>query len=132
MGIKFNNLNKLFHIKSKNTSYVFNVLETGHLAHLYWGKKINSDNIDYLIKKRHCGSFLADLDNIDNMHLEAIPQEYPSFGNPDLRSPAIHIKLVNGTTVTDFRYSSHEIFKVKKSFKVYQQHILRKKKKLKL
>lgn len=113
MGIRFNEQNKLFNIESKNTSYILNVLETGHIAHLYWGRKINSNKIDYLIKKRQCGSFLADLDNIDDFHLEAVPQEYPSYGNPDLRSPAIQIKLSNGTTVTDFRYDSHKIFKGK-------------------
>ena len=113
MGIRFNEQNKLFNIESKNTSYILNVLETGHIAHLYWGRKINSNKIDYLIKKRQCGSFLADLENIDDFHLEAVPQEYPSYGNPDLRSPAIQIKLSNGTTVTDFRYDSHKIFKGK-------------------
>ena len=113
MGIRFNEENKLFNIESKNTSYILSVLETGHLVHLYWGRKINSDKINYLIKKRQCGSFLADLDNIDDFHLEAIPQEYPSYGNPDLRSPAVQIKLGNGTTVTDFRYDSHKIFKGK-------------------
>lgn len=114
MGIRFNKENKLFNIESKNISYVLRVLETGHIVHLYWGRKINSNKIDYIIKKRQCGSFLADLDNIDTLHLEAIPQEYPTYGNPDLRSPAIQIKLPNGTTVTDFRYYSHKIFKGKK------------------
>lgn len=113
MGIRFNEQNKLFNIESKSTSYVLSVLETGHLVHLYWGRKINSDKINYLIKKRQCGSFLADLDNIDNFHLEAVPQEYPSYGNPDLRSPAVQVKLGNGTTITDFRYDSHKIFKGK-------------------
>ena len=91
------------------------VLETGHLINLYWGRKINSNKIDYVVKKRPCGSFLADLDNVDALHLEIIPQEYPSYGNPDLRSPAVQIKLSNGTTVTDFRYYSHEIYNGKKA-----------------
>ena len=117
MGILFNKENGLFHIKSKKTSYVMRILETGHLINLYWGKKINSNKIDYVVKKRPCGSFLADLDNIDSLHLEVIPQEYPSYGNTDLRSPAIQIKLENGTTVTDFRYHSHEIYNGKKGLK---------------
>ena len=49
--------------------------------------------------------------------MEALTQEYPSYGNPDLRSPAIQIKLYNGTTVTDFRYESHEIYKGKRNLK---------------
>ena len=117
MGIRFNKENRLFNIESKNTSYVLRVLETGNIVHLYWGRKVNSNRIDYIVKKRQCGSFLADLDNIDDLHLEVIPQEYPSYGNPDLRSPSVQIKLANGTTVTDFRYDSHEIFKGKKKLK---------------
>ena len=117
MGIIFNDENRLFHIQSEKTSYVLRVLETGHLVNLYWGRRINSNRIDYIIKKRQCGSFLADLDNIDSLHLEAIPQEYPSYGNPDLRSPAIQVKLSNGTTVTDFRYDSHKIYEGKNLLK---------------
>ena len=117
MGIIFNKDNSLVHIKSKNTSYIFKIIETGHLINLYWGRKIKSNKIDYLIKKRQCGSFLADLDNIECLHMEALTQEYPSYGNPDLRSPAIQIKLSNGTTVTDFRYESHEIYKGKRTLK---------------
>ena len=117
MGIIFNEDNKLFHIQSKRTSYILSVLETGHLINLYWGRKINSNKINYVVKKRACGSFLADLDNIDALHLEVIAQEYPSYGNQDLRSPAIQIKLSNGTTVTDFRYESHEIYKGKRNLK---------------
>ncbi|GAB6169887.1 alpha-galactosidase [Clostridium carnis] len=114
MAIRFNEENKLFHIQSDNTSYVLKILETGHLIHLYWGRKIKSDNIDYIFKNRQCGNFLADLDNINDLHLEVVPQEYPSYGNTDLRSPAFQIKLANGTTLTDFRYSNHEIFKGKR------------------
>ena len=40
-----------------------------------------------------------------------------AYGNTDLRSPAIQIKLSNGTTVTDFRYESHEIYKGKRNLK---------------
>ncbi|MBD7911406.1 MULTISPECIES: alpha-galactosidase [Clostridium] len=114
MGVMFNKENRLFHIKTNNTSYAFRVLETGHLVHLYWGRKINSNKLDYLFKKRQCGSFLADTDNIDDLQLEMIPQEYPSYGNTDLRSPAIQIKLDDGTTVTDFRYEGHKIYNGKK------------------
>ena len=51
MGIIFNEDNKLFHIQSKRTSYILSVLETGHLINLYWGRKINSNKINYVVKK---------------------------------------------------------------------------------
>ena len=42
--------------------------------------------------------------------LEAIPQEYPGYGSTDLRSPSIELQFADGTTATDFRYDSHNIY----------------------
>ena len=33
-------LDNLFVLDTKNTTYAFHILETGHLEHLYYGKKI--------------------------------------------------------------------------------------------
>lgn len=51
MLINFEKNSKTFHIKNKNVSYLIKILETGHLTHLYWGRKLNTNNLDYLIEK---------------------------------------------------------------------------------
>lgn len=51
MLINFEKNSKTFHIKNKNVSYLIKILETGHLMHLYWGRKLNTNNLDYLIEK---------------------------------------------------------------------------------
>lgn len=117
MSIEFNNNNKIFSLKTKNTSYILRVLESGHLGHLYWGRKLNNYNIEYVHKRKDLGSFLATTDNIIDFHLEATPQEYPSYGATDLRSPAIELQFLDGSTVSDFRYESHKIFKGKNKIK---------------
>lgn len=113
MLINFEKNSKTFHIKNKNVSYLIKILETGHLTHLYWGRKLNTNNLDYLIEKNLWGSFLANTDNIDTFQLEATAQEYPGYGSTDLRSPAIELQFEDGTSVTDFRYDGHKIIKGK-------------------
>jgi alpha-galactosidase len=117
MAIIYDNVTKTFHLKTKKTSYVAKVLDSRHLSHLYWGKKINNSNLDYLVEKNLWGSFLANTDNIGTFQLEAVPQEYPGYGSTDLRSPAIEIEFADGTTATDFRYDGHKIYKGKPSLK---------------
>lgn len=117
MGISYEQTTKTFHLRTKRTSYILKVLESGHLCHLYWGKKINTNNLDYLIEKNLWGSFLANTDNIGTFQLEATTQEYPSYGTSDLRSPAIELQFEDGTTTTDLRYEGYNIYIGKTSLK---------------
>lgn len=110
MGVLFNEKNNTFCLNTKKTSYILKVLNSKHLDHLYWGKKIRSTNLDYVIRRRNWGSFLANTDNEENFMLEMTPQEYPGYGATDLRSPAIELQFEDGTTATDFRYFSHKIY----------------------
>jgi alpha-galactosidase len=108
---------KTFHLKTENTSYIIKVLETNHLSQLYWGKRINTNNLDYLLEKNLWGSFLTNTDNIGTFQLEATAQEYPTYGATDLRSPAIELQFEDGTTATDLRYDNFNIFKGKAHLK---------------
>ncbi len=114
MGILFDKGSMTFHLQTAHTSYVMKVLESGHLLHLYWGRKIGAKQIDYAVRKRDWLSFLANTDNVQEFQLEALPQEYPGYGSTDLRSPALELEFADGTSATDFRYSGHEIFEGKK------------------
>lgn len=113
MSINYNENFKTFHLRTKNTSYVLKVRETGHLSHLYWGRKLKADNLEYFFRRRGFGSFAADTDNISGFQLELIPQECPTFGATDLRSPSLEFQYEDGTSATDLRYKSHRIYEGK-------------------
>ena len=113
MSINYNENFKTFHLRTKNTSYVLKVMETGHLSHLYWGRKLKADNLEYFFRRRCFGSFAADTDNISGFQLELIPQECPTFGATDLRSPSLEFQYEDGTSATDLRYKSHRIYEGK-------------------
>ncbi len=108
--ILFNEKANTFHLQTAKTSYVMKVLSSGHLLHLYWGKKLKTNNLDYAVRKRDWFSFVANTDNVQDFHLESLPQEYPGYGSTDLRSPAIEIEFADGTSATDFRYAGHKVF----------------------
>ena len=38
MAVKYDEQQKIFHIFSKNTSYVTGIVREKYLTHLYWGK----------------------------------------------------------------------------------------------
>ncbi|MHC1681857.1 MAG: alpha-galactosidase [Clostridiaceae bacterium] len=114
MNITFNETNMVFHLKTKNTSYIFQVYKNGYLSHLYWGRKIKNANSKELLALKTRGSFSANPNPNDiELTLDTLPQEYPSYGNTDFRTPAYQVQLENGTTVTDLRFNSYRIIKGK-------------------
>ncbi len=111
MAITYNSKERIFHLNAKGASYVVKVLESGHLAHLYWGKSVRNSNLDYLLTLRERSSFSPTADPANRaLSLDSLPQEYPAYGNGDFRHPAYEIQLENGSAVTDLRYRSHKIY----------------------
>lgn len=113
MAIRFCATTRTFHLKAKNTSYIFQVVKDGQLAHLYWGKKINEYNHSNELRyadRAFSGNPVAE----DRTYsLDTLPQEFPAFGHTDYRNPAYQIQLENGTTLTDLKYDSHQVIKGK-------------------
>ena len=109
MGITYTEKTQTFHLFNKNISYYLKVSEAGHLAHLYWGARLYVDDLNYLLKAKDYETYLSNPADIENFQLESLPQEVPSFGNNDLRSPAISLTFENGSSISDFRYKSHAI-----------------------
>ncbi len=111
--ITFDN-NGIFKIDTAHSSYVM-ALQNNILYHIYWGKKISA--IERTFDAMFCDkgtSFSAlDVDVRWGRSSDLMPMEYPTYGSPDLRTPALHIRYADGTTATSLRYKSHEIIKGK-------------------
>jgi alpha-galactosidase len=113
VGIDFDLKQRVFHLHGKDTSYCMQIVREGFLAHLYWGKKINSYHGSNPLVFVNRG-FSPNPDPTDRtFSLDTLPQEYPAYGNTDFRTPAYQIQLKNGSTITDLRYKRHFIYKGK-------------------
>lgn len=107
--IYFDEATGIFHLQGKETSYFIQKNAQNHLFHLYWGSRLEKRFPDYLLKEIKRASYIADTDHIKEYKLERLPQEFPAFGNSDLRKPAYQLTFENGTKISDFRYVSHKI-----------------------
>jgi alpha-galactosidase len=133
MLITFDQKQKSFILQGKNTTYIIKLLNNRNLAHIYWGKKIASPNIEDMYYNVERCSFSANVDEDGKdlqdqiFTLDTMPNEYPSYGTSDLRMPAVHIQLENGSRIVDFRYDSYEIVAGKPPLRglpsVYAEHI---------
>lgn len=109
MAIFFDQETKTFHLQTSQSSYLFQVVNNNYLAHLYWGKRVRSTSMPKALRYIDRG-FSGNPNKEDRtFSLDTLPQEYPSYGHTDFRSPALHIESPDGSRITDLRYVSHEI-----------------------
>ncbi|MDP4152797.1 MAG: alpha-galactosidase [Bacillota bacterium] len=111
MPIHYNEKQRNFYLEAGSTSYVIHIAGTGYLQHIYWGKRLRSVDQDFF------HAYFKPLEDefvTDNYALTTLPQEYPTFGTGDFRTPAFEMQLENGTTVSDLKYVNYKIFDGKK------------------
>ncbi len=90
------------------------ILKSGHVVLLYLGKRLGTEDLSYITKEIQRASYLADTDHTKDFKLEQYPLVWPTYGNPDMRTPAIHLQYPNGSRISDFRYKRHDIYPGKK------------------
>lgn len=111
MSIEFLSASQQFNLFTQNNQLSLKVLPSGHLVQLYFGKKIGSGDLSYLIEEIGNLGYLADTANAPGVQLELLPQVYPTFGTSDLRTPALQFIEKTGHQLGEFlfnRYAIHQ------------------------
>ena len=113
-------LDKVFVLDTKNTTYCFQVLETGHLEHLYYGKKIRVEEASDVkaIAEKHAfppGNGNVYNSNFPKFALEDMRLEMSSYGKGDIREPFIEVIHRDGSYTSDFLYEKAVIYDDKKA-----------------
>jgi len=98
---------KPFILNTQHTSYLFNCLPSGHLEHLYYGPKIDVEEITFLSEKMPFPSGLL-YSKANPISLEDIPLEFSTLYKGDLREPLIEIEAADGCPICDFVYVNHK------------------------
>ena len=109
MSITFDEKEKVFHLTTKNTSYIMKVAKEKYLCHVYWGKKIKTPDMENAqLNRATC--FDAVPDKKDRSYsLNFVCQEYPTGGGTDYRVPAIQAVFSDGSRAVEFIYDSYKI-----------------------
>ena len=110
MGIIYCEKDRIFTLQTKNTTYQMQVDRYGFLLHLYYGKKTDTC-MDYLLTYYDRGFSGNPYDAGENRtySMDALPQEFPCYGNGDFRSTAFAVENADGSMSCDLRYKSHKI-----------------------
>lgn len=110
MGIEINDINKKFHLFTKNTSYLIEIVGQGHLSHSYWGKRIHTPDKAAYSQLQGAPSFSPNVDKGDALlSLDTLPREYPDYGRGDYQSPAIEVILDDGSHIINPVYMSRQL-----------------------
>ncbi len=97
----------LFILETKNTTYCFRIMPSGHLEHLYYGKRIKLDaGMEPLIEKHRFlgGTELAYSTEYPNLGLEDLCLEMSSHGKGDIREAFIELIHADGSSTSDFLF----------------------------
>lgn len=109
MGIIYEKENQVFHLQTKNTSYIMKVVKQKYLSHVYWGKRIHTPDMENAQLNRLIG-FSAVADNEDKTYsLDFVCQEYPTGCGTDFRIPAISVVYGDGSRNVQLLYQDHRI-----------------------
>ncbi len=118
MPIVWDEGESVFHLFNSRVSYLIQIVAGRYPAHLYWGRRVEvlqpSSILAY--KGRTFSPPAAAAQEVKNLSLDTLPQEYPAYGNGDFRMPAYQLRsAADGSTITEFVYDSHEIYQGKHS-----------------
>ena len=111
----------LFVLDTRNTTYAFQVLPSGHLEHLYYGSRIPLQcEADALIlaEKHQClpGNAVCYSPDDPTLGLEDVCLEMSSLGKGDIREPFIEVTHADGSFTSDFLFDCAQIRQGKTPF----------------
>jgi alpha-galactosidase len=104
---------RLFTLSTKRTSYLFAITETGHLEHLYYGRRLNNPyvSLDAFAEKRSLpvgGAVAYDSDH-PTLFLTNLATEYSTTGKGEYREAMVEVEYGRGMKTLDFIYQSARI-----------------------
>ncbi len=111
MAIILDNENKVFTLQTDHSMYQMKADRYGVLLHTWFGKKGTPFDHSYLITyaDRGFSGNPYDAENERTYSLDALPQEYSSFGSGDYRASSLKVRYPDGASSCELRYVKHEL-----------------------
>lgn len=103
----------MFTLNAGTSTYALAVLEDGHIAHIYYGKHIEDDDISYLLRLGEA-PYTSKVNKRDKgTIMDSNFFEYPCHGTGDYRESCLMIMDEDGMSACDLKYKFHRIYKGK-------------------
>ncbi|MBM6971870.1 alpha-galactosidase, partial [Mordavella massiliensis] len=106
MAILLDTKNRVFTLQTNHSMYQMKADRYGVLLHTLFGEKGSVFDYSYLITyaDRGFSGNPYDVDDERTYSLDALPQEYPTYGSGDYRGSALKVRYPDGTTSCELRY----------------------------
>lgn len=115
MPVFINEETKLFHLQTKNTSYIFQILANEAAGQVYYGAKVpvkpSYSNL-MTMEEHDCTNTLSEENT--SFQLELVKQEYATQGKGDFREAAYVIQYLDGSRTSEFEYQGYKVEEGKK------------------
>jgi alpha-galactosidase len=107
-------LDQVYILDTENTTYCFEMLDTGHPEHLYYGAKITIESAAEAAALAEKHAFAPGTTNVydkehTNFSLEDMRLEMSSYGKGDIREPFVELTYPDGSSTSDFVFDFAEI-----------------------
>jgi alpha-galactosidase len=110
MAITYSPTDRVFHLTTLASSYLFQISPRGTLEHLGWGTKLASWGGGSAARPVDRAFSANPFGSVDRtVSLDTLPQEFPVAGGTDFRSPALRVRHANGAGQADLVYQSHRV-----------------------
>ena len=117
--IKYHEAEKVFDLRTENSTYQMQVREYDTLVHLYYGSPVGdaliTDRIVCVDRGFSGNPYEAEKDR--TFSLDKLPQEYTAYGNGDYRINGLETEQADGSDTANLKFESYEITKGKYSLK---------------
>lgn len=112
MSVRYIESKKTFLLQTKNSTYQMKISDYGYLLHLYYGERLEDEDLSYLIQLQDRGFSPNPYEagNDRTFSLDFLPQEFSSDGSSDYRLSSIEIKNGDGSYAFVGKVAKHEIY----------------------
>ncbi len=113
MAVYFNERERVFLLNTPETTYALGVVDEGFPAHIYYGRKLNSPDVRYLLKEEEEPKAPSVSAREEGAFLDKLAMEYPDTGMGDYRESAFCVRSMGGFRASELRYEGYEVKKGK-------------------
>ena len=110
MAIRINEQEKLFHLQTKNTSYAFCVSDFDAVEHLYYGKRVEDDDLRYISNRQIYAFHAHESRDSRRFSTGTVGLEIAPFHSGDFRLPSVVYTSEDKVERCRLRYRSHKIY----------------------
>ncbi len=108
--IRYQEKTNIFQLDTLTTSYVMGIADGSYLGHIYYGKKLQPQDLGYLLRTQEQPQTPSKLPREKMSFLDSFPMEYSFSGTGDFRESCIDIRDIHGQSGLELLYRGHRIY----------------------